>query len=345
MKHLILSRLFNQNKSVMQLNNPQLNAIKKFKQKIKNGDYLFEKVPCLCGEKEGVIIATRDRYGLSVPTHLCNRCGIMWTSPRLNESSLKKFYENDYRPIYVGSPQAPDSFFREQTKHGEKIYNFICKHIESESHSQLKVFDIGCGAGGTLLPFKNNGWLTFGCDLGSDYLKRGREEGLILENGDATSLSRYGPANLVILSHVLEHFPHPLESINQISELLNEDGYLYIEVPGIFNIHRTYGDILLFLQNAHLYHFTLFTLSSLMSRAGFKIIMGDQIICALFQKTKENIENENQKNEYYRILFYLYFIEIFRRMNILKYTSIFNKALIPVKRTRNMLRKLINMIW
>lgn len=190
MEHWLLSRLFTQAEPIERLSNAQLDALEKFKHKVASADYSFENVPCLCGEREGTLIGTRDRYGLEVHTHLCNHCGMMWTSPRMAEDSLKKFYEEDYRPIYVGSSRAPDSFFRDQVEHGERVYDYITSRIGGCSNEHLKVFDIGCGAGGTLLPFKRNGWLSFGCDLGEEYLNRGRQEELILEHGEAISLSQ-----------------------------------------------------------------------------------------------------------------------------------------------------------
>ncbi len=338
MKHWLLSRFFTQTEPIEPLNETQLNALEKFKGKVMNGDYSFESVSCLCGEKEGILIGTRDRYGLAVHTHLCNHCGMMWTSPRMTEDSLKKFYTEDYRPIYVGSSRAPDSFFREQVEHGDRIYDFIVSRIERQPKMPLKVFDIGCGAGGTLLPFKRKGWLAFGCDLGEDYLRRGREEGLTLEHGEAISLSQYGPADVVVLSHVLEHFAHPLESINEISKLVTEDGYLYVEVPGIFKIHSTYGDFLLFLQNAHLYHFTLNTLSSLMARAGFKLVDGNEQISALFQKTK-NIELCGEDSEVSKIRNYIYLTEIYRRTYIGKCIIILKRSIVWMLRYMRSLDK------
>jgi hypothetical protein len=130
MTHWVLARLFNQAESIEQLNDAQQQALELFKRKIANNEYSFEDVPCLCGETEGILIGTRDRYGLEVHTHLCEHCGIMWTSPRMTEDSLKRFYEDDYRSIYIGDPQAPESFFREQVEHGEIIYNYIKSRIQ-----------------------------------------------------------------------------------------------------------------------------------------------------------------------------------------------------------------------
>jgi SAM-dependent methyltransferase len=305
--NLLFYRLQNNNKIIANIKKTQVEALNNFRQKLKENYYEFENVPCLCGNKDSILISTTDRYALPVNTHLCKVCGLMWTSPRMQEHSLFQFYEEDYRSIYVGQAQAPDAFFDAQVQHGQFIYEFVSSHISLKNG--IKVFDIGCGAGGVLLSFKESGWYTFGCDLGSEYLNRGISAGLVLEHGEASVLKKYGSANLVILSHVIEHFSNPLKTVKQISELLVDDGYIYVEVPGIFSIHKTYGDTLLFLQNAHLYHFSLASLTSLMAKAGFKIIKGDEQICALFQKCKNTI-NISDKNEFKKVIKYLYILEI-----------------------------------
>ena len=282
MANLLFSRLHSIEGPVESLTEEQRTALNKFREKLGRGVYSFEQANCLCGRQKGKLIAQRDRYALPVNTYVCKSCGVMWTNPRMTRNSLMKFYQEDYRPIYVGHMKAPDDFFTAQAKHGQAIYNFLESRIPLAQG--LKVFDVGCGAGGMLIPFLNAGWSVFGCDLGTEYLKCGQTAGLVLEHGDASALEKYGPANLVILSHVLEHFQAPWESLNQISRLLVDDGYLYVELPGIFRIHKTYGDILLFLQNAHLYHFTLTTLNCLTAQAGFGILKGDESIRALYRK-------------------------------------------------------------
>ena len=307
LNQLFLIKLLSPGKATISLNDAQRSAINQFQTKLEQSVYSFEEVSCLCGSTNSYLIAKRDRYGLSVDTWLCQDCGLVRTSPRMTEESLSRFYDEDYRPIYVGDSQASDRFFSNQIRCGKAIYNFVKSNLEISS--DITVFDVGCGAGGILVPFKEAGCSTFGCDLGSQYLKRGITEGLSLKHGNVDSLRDYGQANLVILSHVIEHFSSPTLELEQISKALLKGGYLYIEVPGIFSIHKTYGKTLNFLQNAHLYHFTLATLTSLMAKAGFKLIKGDEHIHALFQKD-ENVSHISTTDQPRKILNYLYLIEL-----------------------------------
>ncbi|MFB2737146.1 class I SAM-dependent methyltransferase [Umezakia sp. BLCC-F208] len=312
---ILLRRFFTFDRPQLKLNEIQNQSLVEFERKVKQETYSFEYTSCLCGNSEGIILTERDRYCLPVRTYLCTSCGTLRTSPRLDKPSLSAFYEKDYRSIYVGNPQAPDEFFEQQSIHGVSIRDFVWKTIKPDK--DLIVFDVGCGAGGTLIPFKHLGCKVFGCDLGSQYLHRGISEGLTLEHGNIKTLYQYGKADLVILSHVIEHFPQPLETLKQISEGMSENGYLYIEVPGIFNIHNAYKDPLLYFQNAHLYHFTLSTLTFLLEQAGFQLVKGDNSVQALYQKTN-TIPLHSPPKEWVSILFYLYFAEINHHFGFLR---------------------------
>jgi len=195
----------------------------------------------------------------------------------LTSESLRLFYEQDYRSLYAGAEDAPETFFARQVAGGRAIYEFTGPHGPFR-----RVADLGCGAGGTLLPFREAGCAVVGCDLGGAYLERGRKEGLDLRHGSYETLLNAGPFDLVVLSHVLEHIPDPYELLIKIKGLLTPDrGMIYAEVPGIQAISR-FGDPLAYFQNAHLYNFDLGTLSRLFRSAGYELITGDEGVHSLF---------------------------------------------------------------
>jgi len=71
--------------------------------------------------------------------------------------------------------------------------------------------------------------------------------------------------DLVNLSHVLEHFPDPVEELRIIREsLLEENGILMMEVPN-FYAHDSY-------ELAHLACYTPHTLRQVTEKAGFQVI-------------------------------------------------------------------------
>lgn len=327
---ILLRRFFIFDRPQAKLTESQKKSLFEFQGKVKQGIYTSENVSCLCGYSEGILLTERDRYCLPVTTKLCTCCGTLRTSPRLDELSLSTFYDRDYRSIYVGSPQAPNEFFEQQEIHGTSILYFVWTAIKPEK--TLTVFDVGCGAGGTLTPFKNVGCKVFGCDLGSQYLHRGISAGLTLEYGDVETLYQYGKADLIILSHVLEHFPQPLQALKKISQAMNEGGYLYIEVPGIFNIHNAYKNPLLYFQNAHFYHFTLSTLTFLLQQAGFELVKGDEYVQALYKKANK-VTSSRSPTKWYLILLYFYFAELnyhFPFFRLIKHPRYFASKIVRV---------------
>ena len=93
-------------------------------------------------------------------------------------------------------------------------------------------------------------------------------------------------ADLVIYCHVLEHLPDPVKELRGVRKVLKEGGLLYIEVPGLRNVRKSYyynQDLLRYLQGAHNYHFTLKSLRNCAEKAGFEFIKGDNVVRSLFK--------------------------------------------------------------
>ncbi|MDO4508886.1 MAG: class I SAM-dependent methyltransferase [Lachnospiraceae bacterium] len=265
-----------------------------------DGIFPIEEVACDCGADidSFEIIAKKDRYGINCQTVICKNCGMVMTNPRMTQEGYNLFYDKYYRLIYTGSDVASDEFFDDQCRHGQIIYSILCDNIEMNKISN--VLEIGCGAGGILMPFKENGKKVKGIDLGSSYIKYGIEQGLDLENINSKELLSKGiKYDLIILSHVAEHFLDINSELSCIYDLLADNGKLYIEVPGInsITINGNYnGNILTYLQNAHVRHFSLNSLVQLMSKNGFKLILGDEQIASIFEKgfmTSYSIDNYN----------------------------------------------------
>jgi 2-polyprenyl-3-methyl-5-hydroxy-6-metoxy-1,4-benzoquinol methylase len=310
---------------VISLNQFQRDKIEEVLEGIQRGRYALEEAPCLCGDVDhNVLIARRDRYGFPAEFRLCRRCGILRTTPRFTPESLVRFYGQDYRqiydPAYERGASAAEALFRAEVTRGAFIQEFLRPFIGDSRH--LTVFDVGCGAGGVLVPFMGAGWSGHGCDIGGEYLEYGRKQGLNLEKGEFGELvGKYGKADLVILSHVIEHVASPAEFIREIHGGLKEGGFLFLESPGIFGIHRMNGDIMAYLQNVHLYNFTLRTLADTVTPLGFRKVRGDEYIHALFRK--EDMGSQARPREirpvrYIPILLYLMLIALAYRIVHLK---------------------------
>ena len=108
----VFSRCMGPGSPSISLNALQLQKRDAVNEKVEKGIYGFESVPCACcGSTETEQIAERDRYGLYFSVQLCKGCGLVYTSPRMTDAAYGEFYDNEYRPLYVGSERATDVFF------------------------------------------------------------------------------------------------------------------------------------------------------------------------------------------------------------------------------------------
>jgi len=205
--------------------------------------------------------------------------------------------------LYDGTFGATHEFFETQYRRGHSICKLIKENTDFDI-SNLFVLEVGCGAGGILKSFKDRGAKIIGIDLGEDYVNFGKDNyGLELKHTSIYDVELEHKPNLIIYSHVLEHILHPNIELKKVYDLLDDGGYLYIEVPGIRNLSKYYNnDFLLYLQNAHTYHFSLVTLNNLLKKNKFEPIYGNDVVNSLFRKNKCS---NNYQSDYYDSMTYL----------------------------------------
>lgn len=261
----------------------QKKGIQQLKKEIEGKNLLLKQNSCLCNNEhpeKDICISEKDRYGLPFPQILCSKCGIIRSGLVFDESSNAKFYKNYYRSIYnAGIPM--DEFWKNQCNRGHILLNLLKKHVNINEIQS--VADVGCGAGGLLQPFKEIGKLTDGFDFDTDYLAYGKAKGLNLYFGDFHIEAKQN-YDLVILSHVLEHFLNPIESIKNVVKRINSNKYLLVEVPGILSIAETYYNPIIYFQNAHIYNFYRDYLRVFFEKMGLKVIYGDENCDFILQK-------------------------------------------------------------
>ncbi len=301
---------------IVPLNNLQLQIKDRIALKIQQEIYKFELVPCcICENYDFELLSNKDRYGLYNPTVICKNCGLIQNNPHMNEQSYIDFYKSDHRKLFFGEKLPTEDVFRTEYKRGEEIFWFLKESgIINESIKDFNIFEVGCGSGGILQFFKENGFEVQGCDLDEQYLDYGKKKyNLNLHFGTLKEIKFEKLPNIIIYSHVLEHILNPKEELTQIKKILKKDGYLYIEVPGVKNLVKTYDmNFLLFLINAHVYYFSLTTLTNLLSSNGFKLIKGNNVIRSIFQVSE--ISQFKYKNDYFSTIKYLHTLEKSRRL-------------------------------
>ena len=316
---MIADRYINDSTPLLKLNKLQVKTKQQIEEKIASGHYRFEEKPCaVCQQERFHLLAEKDRYGLYCPVVICRDCGLIQVNPRMTQDAYDEFYNVEYRDLYMGFKRPKEAYFNTRYAAGNNIYDLLKTHYAPLSNpADLFVLDVGCGIGGILKYFKDQGCTIKGIDLGEEYVNHGRDHyGLDLSVAKLTDLQLERKPDIIIYSHVFEHLLDLERELEIIKNTLSKQGILYLEVPGLkspegFNVNYK-GDFLLYIQNAHTYSFTQQTLCNLLSKNGFRKIYGDEHVRTVFQMD-ESAKNNGLVNEYQSSIDYLNKAEFYRK--------------------------------
>ena len=290
------------------LNELQLVTKRQIGEKIKQGIYRFESVPCcICQRSDFELLSRKDRYGLYMPVVICRYCGLIQTNPRMNQDSYSQFYRQEYRKLYNGVEIPTEGFFAVEYKRGRAIYDYLIrKNILPGLSLRPFVLEVGCSAGGILHYFREKGCRVKGVDLDEEYVQYGRERHhLDLSVGTIHDVALCDTPDIIIYADVLEHILSPSSELIRVRQILSGQGVLYVELPGVKNLFPFYRDFIRLLQNAHTFHFSLATLVNLLELHGFRLVAGDEAIRSVFQKAEPSAHTVEIKNDYVSAMCYL----------------------------------------
>lgn len=299
LNELISKRYAANGKESFDLTPIQIAARDKISEKLHNFTYTVEVVNCpLCGGKNSRGLSEKDTYGLPVRVVVCTDCGLVYNNPRLSQACMSAFYNDHYRELDRVLPNI-ESYFQLENKKGERIHQFLVQNNLTSHFKDKLIVDIGCGAGGVLGYFKNEGYDVLGCDLVPAHLEYGiKDKQLDLHYGSLSQITeivaeRQADIGLIIYEQVFEHLPNPRAELKALHKLMGPESLLFIGVPGLRNIDEHYNsDFLRFLQLPHLVHFDLDHLVALTTTNGFRYLAGNEIAQAVFVKaTKMEVRN------------------------------------------------------
>lgn len=266
----------------------------------KNYKLNSEKKNCLCGSSLNKTIFKYDRYLLKHKIVVCKNCGLIFSNPMLKKSFIENFYQSDfYRKLY--NHNLKDSYkniFSHEGDNSDNSYNFLKKFLLQKS--KLNVLEIGSGHNANLIHFKKIGSL-FAVDYSNESKKLAKNLGIKFEQGGVSAVKNFFlKFDIIILSHVIEHFQEFINDINEIKKYTHQNTLIYIEVPSMdlkYNLDQ--------LQNAHNFYFTKNTFLYHLNRLGL-ICLEHGTASGIHQygifKIGNSIEININNSEYERIM-------------------------------------------
>ena len=181
--------------------------------------------------------------------------------------------------------------FAEWIVRSNRSYKVFAKKEQLEVQTPI-VLEIGCGGGWNLGALPKE-WRRIGVDGDSSYLEIGKSLfGIETISGFLDeALVQIGNADLIILSHVVEHFLDPAAELKKISDLMHPGALLFIEVPGVFRIHKSCRNPMTYMQCAHVFTFTSATLEQVCLSAGLQPLEKSEEVRFVLRKAIDDNSN------------------------------------------------------
>lgn len=216
-----------------------------------------------------VIPTLRDAHGrfISFVTG-CHDCGLLFTNPPRSQEELQQYYADEGPWAEVMHARRLRGKARERIRKPLTARDRLLIALEpyvpvNAPPAGARVLDFGCGDGKFLDRLQNRGWETYGIEpaMGVAF---GRHRRLDVPPQD-------GSFDFVIVHHVLEHVPEPLDLLRQLGGAMREGGVLFISLPRLDTVAQ-HGHLKYCLDGRkHLVSFSETCLAGLLARAGFAI--------------------------------------------------------------------------
>ena len=191
-------------------------------------------IPCpVCNATDNVAIRSyRGNSGVfhSLQLYTCNSCSMVFANPMPSEYELTSYNSSYFNNAHGGKSNSKiaDSFFNGIAK---LRFMFVIDYLKSVNLEVKTVFEIGPGPG-----YFATHWIKKHPDakyfaIESDNSCHGSLKSAGVELISSMDSLKENYADMVVISHVLEHVTNPADFLQFATSKLKKGGVLFIEVP------------------------------------------------------------------------------------------------------------------
>lgn len=231
----------------------------------------------LCEAEQGFkTLSTKIREGKGLILE-CKNCGHIFQALEMNSDELEEYY-ND---IYTATNSLSDTQIDVQEHFDERVKTLdnLLKQISPILEKNMKVLDIGSGAGALMYGIKDKVKSLYATELNKSYVKFMNEKGINAQYGFFEKLEFDTKFDLIVSINALDHMPYPMKILKKIYSCLEDAGKIYLELP---NRNEALNFFLpedkqekfntFFWHKAHFHYFHEKTIRYALEKIGFKNI-------------------------------------------------------------------------
>lgn len=232
-------------------------------------DYLAVEVECeICGSSDTSTLLTSivgpKEELVEFPVVGCTNCGHIYQAFRFGKEFYQDYYDKFYRLNLFGDSSPDKNFLLDQVKRGELLYRNLADWLPDNG----TLVDVGCSAGGLMIPFAKRGWQVKGNDPDCAYAEYGKTLGLDIDTAGAEEMRTDVRADLIIINGSLEHVYDVNLVMDKCRTIAASGGLLLIEGRAL-----GYGMQQGYLTHNHRRYFTSSSIELLMLKYGWTPIL------------------------------------------------------------------------
>jgi 2-polyprenyl-3-methyl-5-hydroxy-6-metoxy-1,4-benzoquinol methylase len=239
----------------------------------------FESLACdLCGADQS--IKRYEKRGFSIVE--CAKCGMVYTNPRLKGEKIGQLYDADYFQGH-GFDRSVD-YVGEVNEYGKEHPPYTLNDWDLDTISAMlgetraknaRLLEIGCGTGVFLAKAREHGFDVEGLELSTYAAEFVRNMGITVQTASIEDANfAEGTWDVIVMREVIEHLPHPLESLRTVRRWLKPGGVLFMATGNYDSPERKLkgSDWFYFMPEGHLYYFSNRTMQKYLRTAGFRTV-------------------------------------------------------------------------
>lgn len=203
----------------------------------------------------------------------CSNCKLYFIDEP-SQSEIEFLYNSDF---YARNNNIIYKFIDAKIKYARALnrFNYIKKFIKKTDN--LNVLEIGASDGLLLSIFKKENFNVFGYELNENARKDALKKYDVKMKDDFLKDKNIdkNKYNIVIMSHILEHFTNPKYILNSVHNFIGGgvNDILFIEIPYTPNYKIVSKDEMkIFFETEHTVHFNEKNISLLIKECNFKIL-------------------------------------------------------------------------